>query len=135
MLERILITGADGQVGTELRQYLGAKAEVISLTRQNCDLAEVDKLEAIVRSSQPTAIINAAAYTAVDRAESEPDLAMMINGTVPKVLATVAKDLDIPFVNISTDYVFNGQSFTPYLETDLPPTSMRACSPASFVCP
>ena len=119
MLKRILITGADGQVGSELRQCLGAKAEIISLTRENCDLVETDKLDNIVRSFQPTAIVNAAAYTAVDRAESEPDLAGIINGTVPKVLATVARDLDIPFVNISTDYVFNGQSFTPYLETDL----------------
>ena len=119
MLKRILITGADGQVGSELRGCLGVDAEIISLTRHNCDLAQSSKLDEIVRSLKPTAIINAAAYTAVDRAESEPDLALLINGTAPKILATVAKDLDIPFVNISTDYVFNGQNFTPYLETDL----------------
>jgi dTDP-4-dehydrorhamnose reductase len=116
---KFLITGADGQVGSELTRCLGKAAEIIALNRQNCDLSQIDKLAATIESFNPSIIINAAAYTAVDRAEIEPDLAKIINGEVPSILATVAKQLDIPLIHISTDYVFNGHNCTPYLETDL----------------
>jgi dTDP-4-dehydrorhamnose reductase len=118
-IARILITGADGQVGSELTRCLGKNAEIIALNRQNCDLSQIDKLAATIESFNPSIIINAAAYTAVDRAETEPELAQIINGAVPSILATVAKQLDLPFVHISTDYVFNGRNCTPYLEADL----------------
>ncbi len=119
MIAKILITGADGQVGSELTRCLGKDTEIIALNRQNCDLSQLDSLAATLESFHPSIIINAAAYTAVDRAETEPDLARAINGQVPGVLATVAKKLDIPLIHLSTDYVFNGRNCTPYLEADL----------------
>jgi dTDP-4-dehydrorhamnose reductase len=121
VLEKILITGAEGQVGSELTQLLAQNSPTIALNRQNCDLSEVDNLDTIIRNFHPCAIINAAAYTAVDKAETEVDIARKINGLAPGILANVAKELDIPFINISTDYVFNGRNCIPYLEAD--PTS------------
>jgi dTDP-4-dehydrorhamnose reductase len=118
MLERILITGADGQVGSEITKFLGNNFNIIALNRQNCDLSNIDILSEIIKSFLPSVIINAAAYTAVDRAETDTDLACLINGKVPGILAATAKELDIPFVHISTDYVFNGRNYTPYLEED-----------------
>jgi dTDP-4-dehydrorhamnose reductase len=118
VLKQILITGVDGQVGSELNQLLGQNARIIGLNRQSCDLTKIDRLPEIIKSHCPDAIVNGAAYTAVDRAETEVELARTINGDVPGVLAGIAKELNIPFVHISTDYVFNGRNCTPYLETD-----------------
>ena len=118
MVEKILITGAEGQVGNELTRLLGKNAQIIGLNRQNCDLSQVDSLGSMIQSFAPSAIVNAAAYTAVDRAETEVDLARQINAQAPGILARVAQELDIPFVHISTDYVFNGRNCTPYLEED-----------------
>jgi dTDP-4-dehydrorhamnose reductase len=115
---KILITGAEGQVGSEVTQLLAQNSPVMALNRQNCDLLELDRLDAIVRGFHPCAIVNAAAYTAVDKAETEVDMARKINGLAPGILANVAKELDIPFIHISTDYVFNGHNYIPYLETD-----------------
>jgi dTDP-4-dehydrorhamnose reductase len=121
----ILITGADGQVGTELTKLLVPQTEVIALNRQTGDLSDLDRLASIIKSYDPSAIINAAAYTAVDRAETEAELAGAINGRAPGILATVARELDIPAIHISTDYVFNGCNFQPYREDDpTAPTSV-----------
>jgi dTDP-4-dehydrorhamnose reductase len=118
-INKVLITGAYGQVGNELTQLLAKDSKIIALNRQNCDLSEIDRLDSVIRAFNPDAIINAAAYTAVDKAETEVEMAHKINGLAPGILATVAKDLNIPFIHISTDYVFNGRNCTPYLEVDL----------------
>jgi len=118
VLNRILITGADGQLGTELCQLLAKDVQIIALNRQNCDLNQSDSLSTIIKSYRPSAIVNAAAYTAVDRAENESDIAKIVNAKAPGILAIVARELDIPLIHISTDYVFNGKSFTPYKEDD-----------------
>jgi dTDP-4-dehydrorhamnose reductase len=112
----ILITGADGQVGSELTKLLIQQTEVVGLNRQLCDLSNLDRLAETIINYAPTAIVNAAAYTAVDRAETERELALVINGYAPGILADTARKLEIPFIHISTDYVFNGRNCTPYLE-------------------
>ncbi len=118
MGERILITGAAGQVGAELTSLLSQRTAVIALDRQACDLSDLGQIAAIVKSYAPTAIINAAAYTNVDRAETELELVRSIDGIAPGILATIAKELDIPLIHLSTDYVFDGRNCIPYLETD-----------------
>jgi dTDP-4-dehydrorhamnose reductase len=119
VVKEILITGAEGQVGSELTRLLGSKFNIVALTRQDCDLSKIDTLREVINSFLPSAIVNAAAYTAVDRAETESDLAHLINGKAPGILADISHKLDIPLINISTDYVFNGRNYTPYLEEDL----------------
>ena len=90
---RILITGKDGQVGWDLQRALAGKGEVVATDRQELDLSNIDGIRQIVRSLRPNLVINAAAYTAVDKAESEPDLVMRVNGTAPGVLAEECKRL------------------------------------------
>jgi dTDP-4-dehydrorhamnose reductase len=118
VLEKVAIVGAEGQVGCELTRLLAKNSQIIALNRQNCDLSEVERLDSVIRVFAPDAIVNAAAYTAVDKAETEVEIARKINALAPGILANVAKDLDIPFIHISTDYVFNGRNYTPYLEMD-----------------
>lgn len=101
----ILVFGHSGQVATELRQHDG----VVALGRDRVDVADPLACEAAIRSHAPRAVINAAAYTAVDKAESEEPLAERINGAAPGVMARTCADLGIPLVHISTDYVFDGQ--------------------------
>jgi dTDP-4-dehydrorhamnose reductase len=113
-----LLTGASGQVGWELARSLAPLGEVIGLDRSRLDLAHPDALRGTVRAIAPDAIVNAAAYTAVDRAESEPDLARAINAIAPGVLAEEAQRLDAILVHYSTDYVFDGMKSEPYVETD-----------------
>ncbi len=115
---RILLTGANGQVGWELARALAPLGEVIELDRSRLDLAQPDALRETVRAIAPDAIVNAAAYTAVDRAESEPELARAINTIAPGILAEEAQHLDAILVHYSTDYVFDGTKAEPYLETD-----------------
>jgi dTDP-4-dehydrorhamnose reductase len=115
---KILLTGASGQVGWELARTLAPLGEVIGLDRSRLDLAHPDALRETVRSIAPEAIVNAAAYTAVDRSESEPDLARAINAIAPGVLAEEAQRLDAILVHYSTDYVFDGTKSEPYVETD-----------------
>ena len=115
---RILLTGANGQVGWELARALAPLGEVIGLDRSRLDLAQPDALRETVRAIAPDAIVNAAAYTAVDRAESEPELARAINAIAPGVLAEEAQRLDAILVHYSTDYVFDGTKSEPYVETD-----------------
>lgn len=114
MNQSILLIGSNGQVGTELRQIL---TNVTPATRPQVDLSQPDTLRQIIQKVQPTIIINAAAYTAVDKAESEPELATAINAQAPQVLASEAEKLGAYLIHLSTDYVFNGQGYRPYEET------------------
>ena len=115
---RILLTGATGQVGWELRRTLAPLGEVRALDRFGLDLADVPTLVASVRALQPDVIVNSAAYTAVDKAESERDLAFAVNATAPRVLAEEARRIGAYLVHYSTDYVFDGEKSAPYAEDD-----------------
>lgn len=117
---KILLTGINGQVGWELQRTLCTLGEVVGLDRQGLDLSDPDAIRAVVRDVRPELIVNSAAYTAVDKAESEADLAMAINGTAPGILAEEAKRLGAAVVHYSTDYVFDGAKDSPYLEDDAP---------------
>jgi hypothetical protein len=112
----ILLTGANGQVGFELKSALALHGEVTAYDRSTLDLGDRDALVGAVRALKPQLIVNAAAYTAVDRAESEPDRAEAINATVPAILAEEAKRIDAALIHFSTDYVFDGAGTTPYDE-------------------
>ena len=116
----ILIAGAAGQVGRELRRSLADAGEIICHDCDTVDLAEPDQVRAMVRSAAPQIILNAAAYTAVDRAESEPEAAIAVNSTAPRVLAEEARRCNALFVHYSTDYVFDGSKQGPWIETDKP---------------
>jgi dTDP-4-dehydrorhamnose reductase len=113
---RILLSGINGQVGWELQRTLQPLGEVIALERSRFDLADADGMRSVVRELKPTHIVNPAAYTAVDKAESEADLALAINGTAPGVLAEEARRLGALLVHFSTDYVFAGDAAAPYAE-------------------
>ena len=114
----ILLTGANGQVGEELKQTLAPIGEVFAVDRTTWDMADPDSIRQIVSEVQPSVIVNAAAYTAVDKAESELELAMLVNGKAAQVLAEAAEQTGAGLIHISTDYVFDGKSSSPYLETD-----------------
>ncbi|MEO0559428.1 MAG: dTDP-4-dehydrorhamnose reductase [Bacteroidota bacterium] len=115
---RLLILGARGQVGLELTHSLASLGQVIGLDRADCDLTDLTRLPEIIRQHRPDVIVNAAAYTAVDRAESEPKLAHRINAEAPGVLAEVARQLDALLVHYSTDYVFDGTATRLIPETE-----------------
>ena len=117
---KILITGQHGQVSRELQQRLQGLGELVVLGRDQLDLANPEQIRQQVRSHRPGLIINAAAHTAVDQAENEPDVAFAINATAPGILAEEAKDLGIPLIHYSTDYVFDGSKPAPYGEDDAP---------------
>ncbi len=117
---RILLTGRNGQVGWELEQSLAGLGQVAAFDIEGMDLAAPDQIVARVREIKPDVIVNAAAYTAVDAAEKEPELAMAINGMAPGVLAEEAKRLGSLLVHYSTDYVFDGRKRGPYTEEDVP---------------
>ncbi|MGL6344167.1 MAG: dTDP-4-dehydrorhamnose reductase [Waterburya sp.] len=117
-MTRILLTGITGQVGQELQQTLTSLGEVISVSRQDLDLSQPAQITAKIAEIKPNVIVNAAAYTAVDKSETETELAMAINATAPKAIAQAAQDIGATLMHISTDYVFNGKHYTPYLETD-----------------
>lgn len=115
----LLVTGANGQLGQCLADQLRAQAIPHTLlTRQDADINDTVVLEKIIAGSGVTAIINAAAYTAVDKAESEPELAQRMNVDGPTALAKLSARFDIPLLHVSTDYVFDGNQQTPYVETD-----------------
>lgn len=118
-LSRILLTGSKGQVGSALRLVLPQSA-LISSDRNTLNLANPDSIRNTVRDCKPTIIINAAAYTTVDRAETEADLAMAVNGVAPGILAEEAKRINATLIHYSTDYVFDGRKLTAYTETDTP---------------
>jgi dTDP-4-dehydrorhamnose reductase len=115
---RILLTGANGQLGWELARTLAPLGRVIAVDHAQLDLADVNRLRAFVREQQPAAIVNAAAYTAVDRAESEHELAFRVNSAAPAALADEAARIGAVLVHYSTDYVYDGTQTTPYSETD-----------------
>lgn len=117
---RLMLTGANGQVGWELKRSLLPLGEVIALDRDACDLSRLQDLPRIVRELKPDTIVNAAAYTAVDKAEDEERLATVINGTAVGVLADEAQKSGALFVHYSTDYVFDGTKASPYTEDDRP---------------
>jgi dTDP-4-dehydrorhamnose reductase len=117
---RLLVTGANGQVGWELRQSLAPLGEVIALDRAACDLARPAEAARILRAATPDIIVNAAAYTAVDRAEQEEELATLINGTAVGEIAETARQLGALLIHYSTDYVFDGRKDAPYTEDDVP---------------
>jgi len=119
MMSRILLTGADGQLGQELQQTLAPLGEVIAVTRQELDLSQGEHIRQLVQQVRPSIIVNSAAYTAVDKAESEVDLAQAVNGTAPTIMAEEAEKIAALLLQVSTDYVFDGKKNTPYLETDL----------------
>jgi dTDP-4-dehydrorhamnose reductase len=117
---KLLVTGANGQVGCELRQSLAPLGEVIALDRAACDLARPAEVAQILRAATPDVIVNAAAYTAVDRAEQEEELATLINGTAVGEIAQAARQLGALLIHYSTDYVFDGRKDAPYAEDDVP---------------
>ena len=117
---KILITGQHGQVSRELQQRLQGLGELVVLGRDGLDLAIAEQIRQHVRALRPDLIINAAAHTAVDLAESEPEAAFAINAIAPGILAEEAKALGIPLIHFSTDYVFDGSKPAPYTEADTP---------------
>jgi dTDP-4-dehydrorhamnose reductase len=116
----ILLIGKVGQVGWELRRTLAPMARVTCVDFPDIDLTSNDSIRQWVRDTRPNVVVNAAAYTAVDKAESEPDKAMKINGVAPGILAEEARKLGALLVHYSTDYVFDGAKTEPYIETDAP---------------
>ncbi len=117
---RILLLGKNGQVGWELQRTLAPLGEIIAIDYDELDLRSPGHIREFVRKVQSRVIVNAAAYTAVDRAESEPDDAYAINSIAPKVLAQEAERLGAGLIHYSTDYVFDGESNRPYTEEDAP---------------
>ena len=114
----ILVTGSNGQVGFELRRSLAPLGNVVALDRAACDLSRPAVVRDVLRTLQPTVIVNAGAYTAVDQAETDSDRAFAINAEAPRVLAEEARALGALLVHYSTDYVFAGSGTTPYVESD-----------------
>jgi dTDP-4-dehydrorhamnose reductase len=115
---KILLTGKDGQVGFALHKKLASLGEVVATNRHELDLENSDAIRTFIEKIKPDIIINAAAYTEVDKAESEKLLAHQINAVAPQVLVDKASELNIPIIHFSTDYVFDGLKHEPYLETD-----------------
>jgi len=116
---KILLTGKNGQVGYELERSLQSAGVVIALDRTQMDLSNLAQVRQVIRQIQPDLIVNPAAYTAVDHAESEPELAMRINGEAPGVIAQEAQRLGAAMIHYSTDYVFDGSKCGPYTEEDI----------------
>lgn len=117
---KILLFGRDGQLGTDLYAALSGKHELSGYGIDDLDLTQLEQLEAVIDSENPQLIINAAAYTAVDRAESEPDLATRVNRDAPGVMARKAAATGAGMIHYSTDYVFDGKKKIPYTEEDEP---------------
>lgn len=117
-MKKILLIAKEGQIGWELHRALASLGTIIACNRIQCDISRHDLLRELVRSHQPQVIVNAGAYTAVDKAESEPELAFRINAQAPGVLAEEAKKLGSLLIHYSTDYVFDGQENRPYKEDD-----------------
>ena len=117
---RLLVTGASGQVGWELGRSLSRIGDVLAMDRSACDLSRPHDLPGVIRNAKPDIIVNAAAYTAVDKAEEEEELARRVNGTAVGVMAEEARRLGALLIHYSTDYVFDGEKDSPYTEDDLP---------------
>ena len=117
---RIVLFGKNGQVGWELQRILPSLGQVIAFDQGDLDIADLKTLETRLDELKPDLIVNASAHTAVDRAESERDLAMKINGQAPGVMAEAARRSGAMLVHYSTDYVFDGSKGSPYIEEDIP---------------
>lgn len=117
---KILLTGKNGQVGYELERSLQHLGEVVAVDRSQMDLNNFDQIRTVIRTVKPTLIVNPAAYTAVDKAESEPALAMRVNGIAPGIMAEEAAKIGASMIHYSTDYVFDGNKESPYFEDDIP---------------
>jgi dTDP-4-dehydrorhamnose reductase len=117
---KILLFGCRGQVGWELKRSLAPLGHVVALDKDELDLGDLSSLAKLIRDQNPGLVVNASAYTAVDRAEREPELAQTINGIVPGIMAEEAARVKAPIIHFSTDYVFDGKHAQPYLETDTP---------------
>jgi dTDP-4-dehydrorhamnose reductase len=120
MTPKILLIGKTGQIGRALGVWLPRLGEVSALDRQQLDLFNPDEIRYAIRSHRPNLIVNAAAYTAVDRAESDEAAAYALNADAPRIMAEAAKQIGAALVHYSTDYVFDGTKRTPYVEEDLP---------------
>jgi dTDP-4-dehydrorhamnose reductase len=116
----ILLLGKFGQLGWELHRCLAPFGDLSAVDYPEIDLTDIESIDKLVLDIRPDVIVNATAYTAVDRAEVEPELAMTINSNAPRRLAELALDMDIALIHYSTDYVFDGTKGNPYVETDLP---------------
>jgi dTDP-4-dehydrorhamnose reductase len=114
-----LLFGANGQVGFELCRSLSLDFNVVALARRQCDFSDAGQIRQAIQTIKPSVIVNAAAYTAVDKAESESVLAQAINADAVAIMAQEAKKINAAIVHYSTDYVFNGQASQPYIETDV----------------
>lgn len=119
-MSRILVTGKTGQVGFELLRSLAGLGQVTAVDIDEMDLSDPDSIRRTVREIGPDLIVNAAAYTAVDQAEAQPELALAINGTAPGILAEEAKRAGAALIHYSTDYVFDGTKTSPWTEDDVP---------------
>lgn len=119
-MKTILLLGKNGQVGSALHAVLESRAHVIAHDRTTCNLSDFDQLRSVIRSANPDVIVNAAAYTAVDRAEGEEAVCCRVNSLAPGVIAEMARNLGAVFVHYSTDYIFNGEKSSAYLEDDHP---------------
>jgi dTDP-4-dehydrorhamnose reductase len=120
MNPRILLTGKNGQVGSELQRMLPRMGDVLAFDRQQLDLSKPADLRRTIKETKPHLIVNAAAYTAVDQAESDESTARAVNGDAPALMAAEAKKIGAALVHYSTDYVFDGLKSLPYLEEDPP---------------
>ena len=126
---KILLTGVTGQVGGELAKALAPLGEVVAPSRAELDLSRASSLRELIQSVQPRWIVNPAAYTAVDRAESEPELAYAINAEAVRTIGEEAQRIGAGVIHFSTDYVFDGTSAATYVETDAPnPVSVYGAS-------
>lgn len=119
-MKKILITGKYGQVGWELQRTMALQGNVTAIDMDTLDFSDSDAIVKVIRNLRPDILINAAAYTAVDKAENEPEIAMAVNGIAPAIMAEEIKRLKGVFVHYSTDYVFNGESSHPFCEEHLP---------------
>jgi len=117
-MKRILVTGVNGQLGQELSGVLPSIGEFIGVGRAELDLTQAEAIRQLIQEVKPDFIVNSAAYTAVDKAESEPELANAINAIAPGIIAEECEKLSIPLIHVSTDYVFDGRKSSPYQDTD-----------------
>ncbi|MFK8068615.1 MAG: dTDP-4-dehydrorhamnose reductase [Gammaproteobacteria bacterium] len=117
-MKTILLTGKDGQLGWEIERTFNNLGKVITFDRSTLDLSDQNRLRKTIQNVKPDLIVNAAAYTAVDQAEKEPELAMAVNAVAPGIMAEEAKKIGATLIHYSTDYVFDGSKKTPYLEDD-----------------
>lgn len=118
-MKTILLTGVTGQVGQELKDILPQMGKVIAVNRQIMDLTQAEQIKDVISKIKPDIIVNSAAYTAVDKAETEVKLAEAINAIAPSIMAREAEKIGATLIQISTDYVFDGTKPTPYVEDDI----------------